>query len=77
MDGYHRQLEPRFGQAITVFRTVISRISERIVVDTGKKTVGGTEAKPKSHNIPIFRTDEDHGNYKILENCSLKAGDKV
>ena len=77
MDGYHRQLEPRFGQAITVLSTVISRRPDRIVVDAGKKTVGGTEARLKNRDFPIFRTDEEHGNYTIDATCSLKVGDKV
>lgn len=77
MDGYHRQLEPRFEQATTVLSTVISRRPDRIVVDAGKKTVGATEARLKGYDFPIFRTDEEHGNFKIDKTCSLKVGDKV
>jgi len=77
MDGYHRQLEPRFEQATTILSTCISRRSDRIVVDAGKKTVGGAEATIKGHDYPIFRTDEEHGNYAIDKACPIKLGDKV
>jgi D-serine deaminase-like pyridoxal phosphate-dependent protein len=77
MDGYHRQLDPRFGQATSVLSTVISRRPERFVIDAGKKTVGATEAKLKSFDYPIFRTDEEHGNFKTDKTCSLKVGDRV
>jgi D-serine deaminase-like pyridoxal phosphate-dependent protein len=77
MDGYHRQLDPRFEQAITILSTIISRRPERIVVDAGKKTVGATEAKIKGYDYPIFRTDEEHGNYRIDDTCLLKVGDRV
>jgi D-serine deaminase-like pyridoxal phosphate-dependent protein len=77
MDGYHRQLEPRFEQATTVLSTCISRRPDRIVIDAGKKTVGGTEATIKGYDYPIFRTDEEHGNYTIDRACPIKLGDKV
>jgi D-serine deaminase-like pyridoxal phosphate-dependent protein len=77
MDGYHHQLEPRFELATTVLSTVISRRPDRIVIDAGKKTVGGAEAVIKGHDYPIFRTDEEHGNYRIDKTCTLKVGDKV
>jgi D-serine deaminase-like pyridoxal phosphate-dependent protein len=77
MDGYHHQLDPRFEQATTVLSTVISRRPDRIVIDAGKKTVGATEATLKGYDFPIFRTDEEHGNYRIDKTCPLKIGDKV
>jgi D-serine deaminase-like pyridoxal phosphate-dependent protein len=77
MDNFHHQLDPRFEQASTILSTCISRRQDRIVVDAGAKTVGGSEARIKGHDYPIFRTDEEHGNYKIDKVCPIKLGDKV
>ncbi len=77
MDGHHRKLDPRFELATSVLSTVISRRPERIVIDAGKKTVGATEATIKKFDFPIFRTDEEHGNYRIDRSCPLKVGDRV
>jgi D-serine deaminase-like pyridoxal phosphate-dependent protein len=77
MDGFHHQLDPRFGHATSVLSTVISRRPNRFVIDAGKKTVGGSEARLKKYDYPIFRTDEEHGNFNIDTSCSLKVGDRV
>jgi len=77
MDNFHHQLDPRFEQATTVLSTCISRRPDRIVIDAGAKTVGGAEAKIKGHDYPIFRTDEEHGNYTVDKACPIKLGDKI
>lgn len=77
MDGYHAGLEPRFKQATTVLSTVISRRSDHIVTDAGKKTVGANEAILKKYNYPIARYDEEHGRFNIDASCPLKTGDTV
>jgi 3-hydroxy-D-aspartate aldolase len=77
MDGYHAGFEPRFKQATTVLATVISRRSDHIVTDVGKKTVGGSQAILKNFDYPIRRYDEEHGIFDIYEPCFLKTGDTV
>jgi len=77
MDGYHAGLEPRFRQATTVLSTVISRRADHIVIDAGKKTVGGAEAVLKDYDYPKYRFDEEHGIFDIYGSCPLTVGDKV
>jgi D-serine deaminase-like pyridoxal phosphate-dependent protein len=77
MDGYHAGLEPRFKQAASVLATVISRRSDRIITDAGKKTVGANQAVLKDFDYPVSRYDEEHGIFDIYEPCPLKVGDTV
>jgi D-serine deaminase-like pyridoxal phosphate-dependent protein len=77
MDGYHARMEPRFKQAISVLATIISRRSELIVTDVGKKTVGADEAVFKDYDYPILRYDEEHGIHSIESSCRLGVGDKT
>lgn len=77
MDGYHARMEPRFKQAISVLATIISRRSELIVTDVGKKTVGADEAVFKDYDYPILRYDEEHGIHNIDDSCRLSVGDKT
>lgn len=77
MDGYHAGLEPRFKQATTVLATVISRRKDRIVTDSGKKTVGATQAVLRDYPYQISRYDEEHGIFTIDTSCPLKVGDTV
>jgi D-serine deaminase-like pyridoxal phosphate-dependent protein len=64
MDGYHRTMEPRFKQAVSVLATVISRRPNWIVTDVGNKTVGESGAILKDlqefrleSNIDLSRSD--------------------
>jgi D-serine deaminase-like pyridoxal phosphate-dependent protein len=77
MDGYHVGLEPRFKQATSVMATVISRRSDHIVTDAGKKTVGASQAVLKDYDYEISRYDEEHGIFNIDASCPLKTGDTV
>jgi D-serine deaminase-like pyridoxal phosphate-dependent protein len=77
MDGYHARMEPRFKQAISVLATIISRRSDLIVTDVGKKTVGADEAVFKNYDYPILRYDEEHGIHNIDDSCRLSVGDKT
>lgn len=54
MDAYYAGLDPRFKQATSVLATIISRRPDRIVTDTGKKTVGRSQAVPKDYDYPIY-----------------------
>jgi len=77
MDGHHRGLDPRFGWAVTVLATVISRRPDRIVLDAGSKTVGASHGVLKDWDLETFRFDEEHSIFLADESCPLAVGDKV
>jgi D-serine deaminase-like pyridoxal phosphate-dependent protein len=77
MDGHHRGLEPRFGWAVTVLSTVISRRSDRIVLDAGSKTVGASHGVLAAPDLRVHRFDEEHSIFLADEACALRVGDTV
>ena len=77
MDGHHRGLDPRFGWAVTVLATVISRRSDRIVLDAGSKTVGAATACSRTGTSSAYRFDEEHAIFVADASCPLKVGDRV
>ena len=77
MDGHHHGLDPRFGWAVSVLSTVISRRSDRIVLDAGSKTVGASAGVLKDWDLEMHRFDEEHSIFLADPTCSLATGDKV
>jgi D-serine deaminase-like pyridoxal phosphate-dependent protein len=77
MDGHHRGLDPRFGWAVSVLATVISRRSDRIVLDAGSKTIGASRGVLKDWDLEMYRFDEEHSIFLADESCPLKTGDRV
>ena len=77
MDGHHRGLDPRFGWAVTVLSSVISRRSDRIILDAGSKTVGASRGVLKDWDLETYRFDEEHSIFLADESCPLATGDKV
>ena len=77
MDGHHRGLDPRFGLAVTVLATVISRRADRIVLDAGSKTVGASHGEVRDWDVPKFRFDEEHSIFTAGPDCPLGTGDTV
>jgi D-serine deaminase-like pyridoxal phosphate-dependent protein len=77
MDGHHRGLDPRFGWAVTVLASVISRRADRIVTDAGSKTVGASHGVLKDWNLEKYRFDEEHSIFLADETVPLTTGDKV
>ena len=77
MDGHHRGLDPRFGWAVTVLATVISRRPDRIVLDAGSKTVGASRGVLKDWDLEPYRFDEEHSIFLVDDSCPLRTGDKV
>ncbi|MEI7743361.1 MAG: alanine racemase [Chloroflexota bacterium] len=75
MDGHHRGLDPRFGWAVTVLASVISRRSDRVVLDAGSKTVGASHGLLASPDLPKYRFDEEHSIFLAGPDCTLKVGD--
>jgi D-serine deaminase-like pyridoxal phosphate-dependent protein len=77
MDGHHRGLDPRFGWAVTVLASVISRRPDRIVTDAGSKTVGASHGVLKGWDLETYRFDEEHSIFLADETVPLTTGDKV
>jgi D-serine deaminase-like pyridoxal phosphate-dependent protein len=77
MDGHHRGLDPRFGWAVTVLSSVISRRPDHIVLDAGSKTVGASHGVLKDLPYEVYRFDEEHAIFTIDDTCSLGVGDRV
>jgi D-serine deaminase-like pyridoxal phosphate-dependent protein len=77
MDGHHRRLDPRFGWAVTVLATVVSRRPDRIVLDAGSKTVGASHGSLKDHDLAPYRFDEEHSIFVVDGASPLGTGDRV
>ena len=77
MDGHHRGLDDRFGWAVTVLASVISRRSDRVVLDAGSKTVGASHGVLKQPSLETYRFDEEHSIFLADPDVSLTTGDHV
>jgi D-serine deaminase-like pyridoxal phosphate-dependent protein len=77
MDGHHRGLDPRFGWAASVLASVISRRSDRIVLDAGSKTVGASHGTLADWDLEPYRFDEEHSIFLADAACPLRIGDRV
>jgi len=77
MDGHHRKLDPRFGWAVTVLASVISRRPDRIVTDAGSKTVGASHGVLKGWDLDVYRFDEEHSIFVVDDRTSLATGERV
>ena len=77
MDGHHRKLDPRFGWAVTVLASVISRRPDRIVTDAGSKTVGASHGVLKDWDLDVYRFDEEHSIFIADDRTPLATGDRV
>ena len=77
MDGHHRGLDPRFGWAVTVLASVISRRPDRIVLDAGSKTVGASHGVLKGWDLEKYRFDEEHSIFLADASVPLTTGDRV
>lgn len=76
MDGHHRGLDPQFGWAVTVLASVISRRSDRIVLDAGNKTVGASQGILAPDGLKPFRFDEEHSIFLVDPSNPVKVGDR-
>jgi D-serine deaminase-like pyridoxal phosphate-dependent protein len=75
MDGHHRGLDPRFGWAVTVLATVISRRPDRVVLDAGSKTVGASRGVLRDPPLEVYRFDEEHSIFVADAATPLAVGD--
>lgn len=74
-------MEQRFGPALTVLATVISRpTSERLHTDGGHKSISKEFGIPQPYRIDGLEQkglSEEHGNCRVLKPLELKVGDKI
>ena len=78
MDNFHGRMVGGFEHSLTVQATVISRRSDRVIVDAGGKSMGaGDFASIVGHSLPSFRFDEEHGVFDATGGTSLVVGDVV
>ncbi len=78
MDNFHGRMVPGFEQSLTIQATVISRQSDKVIVDAGNKSVADpANVSIVGHNHKVFRFDEEHGIFSAAEGSSLTVGDSV
>jgi D-serine deaminase-like pyridoxal phosphate-dependent protein len=78
MDNFHGQMVRGFEHSLTIQATVISRRSDKVIVDAGNKSVADpANVTIVGHNHKVFRFDEEHGIFSAAEGSSLKVGDSV
>jgi D-serine deaminase-like pyridoxal phosphate-dependent protein len=78
MDNYHGQMVPGFEHSLTIQATVISRRSDRIIVDAGNKSVAApADVTIAGHPNAVVRFDEEHGIFAAPDGSPLRVGDPV
>ncbi len=78
MDKLHSSMVNDFEHAVTVLATVISRPTERVIIDAGNKSMGAPSlATIRGHDLPVLRFDEEHGIFIATTDCPLQVGDVV
>jgi len=78
MDNYHGQMVPGFEHSLTVQASVISRQSDRVIVDAGNKSVAApSDVSMVGHDLAPFRFDEEHGIFAAPDGSPLRVGDSV
>jgi D-serine deaminase-like pyridoxal phosphate-dependent protein len=78
MDNFHGKMVPGFEHSLTIQASVISRQSNQVIVDVGNKSVADPyNVTIVGHDLPVFRSDEEHGIFSAPEGSVLKVGDCV
>jgi 3-hydroxy-D-aspartate aldolase len=78
MDNYHGQMAHGFEHSLTVQVSVISRQSDKVIVDAGNKAVAApADVTMAGHPLAPLRFDEEHGIFAAPEGSPLKVGDSV
>ena len=78
MDNFHGRMVPGFERSLTIQASVISRQSKQVIVDVGNKSVADPyNVTIVGHDLPVFRSDEEHGIFSAPEGSVLKVGDSV
>src|SRR5712691_9242716 len=78
MDNFHGQMVPGFEHSLTIQATVISRQSDKVIVDAGNKSVADpADVTMPGHDLKVFRFDEEHGIFAAPDGSPLQVGDSV
>lgn len=78
MDGLHGAMVADFEYPLTVLATVISRRSDRVILDAGNKAMGAPAlARIKGSDLSVLRFDEEHGIFVAGAEDGLQIGDVV
>jgi D-serine deaminase-like pyridoxal phosphate-dependent protein len=80
MDKFHGSLVRGFSQGLTVLGTVVIQHGNRIVLDSGRKSVGIDFVLPTMVDYPFYQARyfaEEHALFDVDERCQLKLGDTV
>jgi D-serine deaminase-like pyridoxal phosphate-dependent protein len=78
MDNFHGQMVPDFEHSLTIQATVISRQSDKVIVDAGNKSVADpADVTIVGHDHEVFRFDEEHGIFAAPGGSPLRVGDSV
>jgi D-serine deaminase-like pyridoxal phosphate-dependent protein len=78
MDNFHGQMVPGFEHSLTIAATVISRQSDKVIVDAGNKSVADpADVTIVGHDLKVSRFDEEHGIFSAPGGSSLRVGDAV
>jgi D-serine deaminase-like pyridoxal phosphate-dependent protein len=78
MDNFHGAMVSGFGHALTIVSTVISRRPDRVIVDTGNKSIGAPSlASLVDHDLRVMRFDEEHGIFVATPEVDLQVGSVV
>ena len=78
MDNFHGQMAPGFEHSLTIQATVISRRSDKVIVDAGNKSVADpADVTMMGYDHKVFRFDEEHGIFDAAGGSSLRVGDPV
>jgi D-serine deaminase-like pyridoxal phosphate-dependent protein len=78
MDNFHGKMVPGFEHSLTIQATVISRQSDKVIVDAGNKSVADpADVTIVGHDLTVFRFDEEHGIFTAADGSPLSVGDPV
>ncbi len=78
MDNFHGRMVPDFEHSLTIQASVISRQSDKVIVDAGNKSVADpADVTMLGHDLEVFRFDEEHGIFAAPGGSPLKVGDSV
>jgi D-serine deaminase-like pyridoxal phosphate-dependent protein len=78
MDNFHGAMVGDFEPAIFVVSTVISRPPDRVILDTGNKSMGAPAlVSIVGEDLKVLRFDEEHGIFEANDGTRLRVGDVV
>lgn len=82
MDWWYGDIRPEFKQAMSILAAVISKPkSDLVVIDVGRKGVGGEMGPPRVKNLPgsevVSFGSEEHMKISIPSGSMLPVGDRI